>query len=695
MSHQPLLALAAAAFAVFAPAQTLVLPPAAIAADGNSATQWPFDIGAIRVQSVLDSTNFVLQGVRAPILIHGLRLRANQPATASAVQTWSGGSSQLQLDLSTAPLDYLAISNLWAANHGPDRTTVFAGALPTPAGSTLLGQPGPFHVAIPFAVPFRYDPAAGDLTLDYTSSGLAIDAMPLLDAVTGNGIALARRIYDTAGSGAAFGTIWPGEIANAIELLYTPVDGLHAQFEVDVGTGASPLRVQFRSTCTTSDPGGIRSYAWDFDGDGTVDSAAADPTFVYGGCGAFDVSLTVTDASHPPATSTRRRCVVTDAVQPSFVMTALASPGLHRFTDTSSPKPTAWAWDFDGDGVVDSTQQHPVAQLPLCRTSTVTLTVSRHCRSATVTGSHFVAANALSTTFAADNGVSGGVVFSDLTVTNPSGIALCGLGHNCGATPVGAPFACEVWLTNGSHVGRDGDASAWRLCATGNGIAAGADLPSVTPLDTPLHLPPGSYGLGMRLLGAAVRYTGTGLGGPPLVVGNADLAIATGTVRTSLFAGGTAFTGRQWNGTLFYDTAATGGLPAVGWFGGGCAGSLPASRVSIVGDLVPGGAAAITFDQLPYDFAVALVGSSHTLLDGAIPLPLDLSGLGAPGCAMRVATDTVEFVSGTAHRATLAAGIPADPVLMGAPFFVQAAVADTVNAFGFVFSEAWSGVLGR
>src|SRR5688572_7808238 len=58
--------------------------------------------------------------------------------------------------------------------------------------------------------------------------------------------------------------------------------------------GAPPLTVQF--TSTVSDPEGRRiKYAWDFDGDGTIDSRQPNPTFTYSEAGVYRATLTVTD----------------------------------------------------------------------------------------------------------------------------------------------------------------------------------------------------------------------------------------------------------------------------------------------------------------------------------------------------------------------------------------------------------------
>ena len=65
---------------------------------------------------------------------------------------------------------------------------------------------------------------------------------------------------------------------------------LKANFGADPTYGEGPLTVQFSDKST----GEIESWAWDFDGDGQVDSGDQNPTFVYTTSGSYDVSLTVT-----------------------------------------------------------------------------------------------------------------------------------------------------------------------------------------------------------------------------------------------------------------------------------------------------------------------------------------------------------------------------------------------------------------
>ncbi|MET8150802.1 ThuA domain-containing protein [Actinoplanes sp. NPDC049668] len=71
-------------------------------------------------------------------------------------------------------------------------------------------------------------------------------------------------------------------------------------------SGPAPLTVQFSSAGTADpDPGDTISLAWDFTGDGTVDSTTADPSYTYTSNGTYNARLTVTDGTGRTAVATR------------------------------------------------------------------------------------------------------------------------------------------------------------------------------------------------------------------------------------------------------------------------------------------------------------------------------------------------------------------------------------------------------
>jgi len=80
-----------------------------------------------------------------------------------------------------------------------------------------------------------------------------------------------------------------------------------------------------------------------------------------------DFKVTELIASQPPAAP------VADF---SADATAGTAPFTVAYSDHSLNGPTSWAWDFDGDGIIDSTLQHPTFTYPSPGTYPVSLSVS-------------------------------------------------------------------------------------------------------------------------------------------------------------------------------------------------------------------------------------------------------------------------------------------------------------------------------
>ena len=95
----------------------------------------------------------------------------------------------------------------------------------------------------------------------------------------------------------------------------------------------------------------------------------------------------------------------------------------------------------------------------------------------------------------------------------------------------------------------------------------------------------------------------------------------------------------------------------------------------------------------PPGLGFLLTGWSNTTAPfGA--LPLDLSFLWMPGCALRMSSDLVLSVSSNPARAYLP--IPNNAVLAGFVFHQQAMLADpAANTLGVVLSDAATAVIGR
>ena len=71
-----------------------------------------------------------------------------------------------------------------------------------------------------------------------------------------------------------------------------------AALEASPRSGPAPLTVSFSSDGSFDpDPGDRITIGWDFDGDGTIDSAEPNPTFTYEQTGGYSATLTITDQS--------------------------------------------------------------------------------------------------------------------------------------------------------------------------------------------------------------------------------------------------------------------------------------------------------------------------------------------------------------------------------------------------------------
>jgi PKD repeat protein len=349
-----------------------VAPNGYAATQGNTNNAYPWNQAttSTRVQFIYDSTNFTLQGITSPILINNLRYR---PATTTA--SWGGGSwPNVQIDLATCTSDYLAPSTTYAANMGPDLTTVHTGAVVVQPGTG--SGPTNWHIDIPLTTPFVYDPNGGDLVVDIQLDGTGWSGSSTqADHVSATAVSppLGTRIYNTTSATAATGTIGTNYAA-VCEFGYVPAAGLYPSFSATPLSGPIGQTVQFTDNSYSSAPGGVLAWQWDFNGDSVIDSALQNPTFQYTAGGFYNVSLTVIDSVNPPQTLTRTNYIAIGAVDASFTMNAIGL--VAQFTDTSTNNPTSWQWDFEDDGIVDSNLPNPVHLYPAAGSYRCKLTVA-------------------------------------------------------------------------------------------------------------------------------------------------------------------------------------------------------------------------------------------------------------------------------------------------------------------------------
>lgn len=383
--HWAALAIAISASGV-AEAQSSIHVPAGIATvEGNSNNTFPWgrNTAAIRIQTVYDSTHFTGQGIGVPIRIYGARWRAN-----ASTATWSGTTyNNVEVSCATAAVDQAAVSATFAANRGLDFAQVLNGSVNFIGGTgNGTAVPGPTVVDITFSQPFLYDPTLGsDFLLEIAfAAGSSTGGTTTPCDVTTSGVApLASRIYNLTDPNQLTGTVGLNH-GLVLEVVYLPAAGLYANFSANQTTGASPLNVNFTDTTFTSDPNGVQSWAWDLDGDSVIDSNAQNPSFTYSACGAYDVSLTVTDTMFPASSITKNGFIFADpqfVVNANFVAAPIAgvAPLNVNFTDTSTGSPTSWLWDLDGDNIPDSAAQNPSFTYTTGGQYTVTLTASNAC----------------------------------------------------------------------------------------------------------------------------------------------------------------------------------------------------------------------------------------------------------------------------------------------------------------------------
>ena len=472
---------------------------------------------------------------------------------------------------------------------------------------------------------------------------------------------------------------------------------MSADFTATPTRGASPLTVQFRSRAASSNPGGITAYVWDFDGDGIPDGNGANPTWVYTNCGNYTVSMTVID-SVAPTQVTKTNYIQTDIVVPSFTY-ALVAPNTLQFTDTSSPTPTTWDWDLDGDGITDSTLQNPVfaytTQPPFGEVN-ARLTAGRACQPTATTQRYIAISNALQTAFGGGLVIAatstGGANFVDVNVTNPQGISVSSM-HINSAVPVGSPVTVDVYVAQGGYTGKQADINQWRQVANVVATSRGTNCRTFVQFQPSIYLPAGTHGLCVRQTGASPVYSNLG---QVVTVTNSDLSVTGGlTMAEPVFATGTQYTPRMWNGVINYSTCSLTSDAGYGFFAVGCAGAngVPGNGASSLPRI--GNAMNVTFTNLPVNAAIVALGFSRTS-SAFGPLPLDLTLFGAPGCFGNVSPDATNLIVGLGGRANWTLTIPASASLLCTQFYSQAFVADPVaNLLGFVTSDAAAAIIGQ
>ena len=461
-----------------------------------------------------------------------------------------------------------------------------------------------------------------------------------------------------------------------------------AQFLASPRAGTSPLTVQFTDGSASMDPLGFSIYAWDLDGDGIDDNFTQNPTFTYG-CGNHTVRLTVFD-SLGTYSVTRADVIVVDQLNANFTWSFVGNPSTVQFTDTSGGVITNWAWDLDGDTIVDSNAQNPLwVYAPGCGPTTVTLTTSNSCRTASRT-IDIASTPSIEAPFTANNaGAAGAGNYFDANVTAQDGIEVCGLHVHCNDGLGGTPITVDFYYRDGTYVGSDTSAVGWTQ-VSGTGVSAPFGTPTYVQLASPVYLTPGVHGIAVHLNGIGPAYTNGN--GANQAFSNADVALTLGVARTAPF-GGTLFTPRVWNGRLNYTTASQ-GMPGYYQIGAGCAGPLGIPGNVGVARPSIGPTMAVDFTNVPVG-VLAFIGVSNASF-GGIPLPLDAGIIGAPGCNILMSADVNGGLAfATAGVAPWLVPIPLDPAFLGVRLYTQGLSFDGTNALGGSFSDGAAMLIGN
>jgi hypothetical protein len=121
-------------------------------------------------------------------------------------------------------------------------------------------------------------------------------------------------------------------------------------------------------------------------------------------------------------------------------------------------------------------------------------------------------------------------------------------------------------------------------------------------------------------------------------------------------------------------------------FGTGCAGSLaqtPQFSTSALPRL--GQTFNLRITQAPANTVVAFAQGLSNTLAGAVPLPVDLAAVGAPGCSLLMSNDVLQAgVTNSSGAAILPFAVPTTPALAGFRWYAQGAVLTSANALGLL-----------
>jgi PKD repeat protein len=175
-----------------------------------------------------------------------------------------------------------------------------------------------------------------------------------------------------------------GDLANAtVEVL--PVNDPPAAALDGPDQATVDVPVTFDAGESTDEEGSIAEYRWDFDGDGTVETATTDPVaqYTYGNVSAgVTATVTVVDGGGLNDTATATVEVLPPDQPPNASLDAPANATAGEPTTFDAGNSTddrgieAYRWDFDGDGTVEDETSDPVVDYVYETGGTVEVTVT-------------------------------------------------------------------------------------------------------------------------------------------------------------------------------------------------------------------------------------------------------------------------------------------------------------------------------
>ncbi len=264
------------------------------------------------------------------------------------VQSWTatGLSPDTEYTIGTKTVDTTGNMNATMVSD-PART---APAESPHAQFTASPRDGPAPLAVQFT-----DQSTGSISnrsWDFTNDGI-------VDSTIANPV----FTYSNPGTYTVNLTVMgPGgldtEIKTGFISVEEPASGVSAQFTASPLAGSVPLTVRF----TDQSSGEITSYAWDFNGDGTVDSRVKNPVTVYTSSGTYTVTLTVRGPDGMDTEVKTKYLSISGFLSRPNALFSMdkqfgSAPLTVHFTDKTLNNPDTFLWKF-GDGTT-SAERNP------------------------------------------------------------------------------------------------------------------------------------------------------------------------------------------------------------------------------------------------------------------------------------------------------------------------------------------------